>query len=265
VAGRYQLHRHLGSGGMGVVYQAHDGVLGETVALKLFRRDAFSPDPEALARVIGEVRLMRRVTHRNVVRTHDVGVSGEDHFLVMEYVEGASLAQILAARGRLPVAAVLVLGMQLARALEVVHARGVLHRDVKPENILLTADGQMKLGDFGVAVLRDAAAAHGPGRSGTPPYMAPELLLGESADVRADVFGAGAVLHESLTGQRPFRGATPAAIAASMLRGDPLPIAEEGSVPPPLIALISAALAADPERRPASAAMFHDELAGITA
>jgi O-6-methylguanine DNA methyltransferase len=265
VGGRYELRRHLGRGGMGVVYQAHDRVLDETVALKVFHADRCSGDPEQLARVVDEVRLTRRVTHPNVVRTHDVGADGGDRFLVMEYVEGVSLAHILAARGHLPLAAALVLGMQLCRALEVVHARGVLHRDVKPENILLTAEGQLKLSDFGVATLRDAVAGDGIGftATGTPPYMAPELLLGEPADVRTDVFGAGVVLHECLTGRRPFGGSTPTALAASMLRGGRLPIAADRRIPPALAQIVSAALAADPERRPGSAAALHDGLAAI--
>jgi O-6-methylguanine DNA methyltransferase len=267
VAGRYELRRHLGTGGMGVVYQAHDRVLDETVALKLIRSDQLSGDAEQLARVIDEVRLTRRVTHPNVVRIHDVGAAGADRFLVMEYVEGTSLARVLAARGRLPLAAALILGMQVCRALEAVHLRGVLHRDVKPENILLTAEGQLKLSDFGVAALRGADP---PDRAGfTPPgtlsYMAPELLLGERADVRTDIFAAGVVLHESLTGRRPFEAPTPTMLAASMLRGDRLPIADDRSVPPALARLISAVVAADPERRPASAAAFHDELAAIGA
>jgi O-6-methylguanine DNA methyltransferase len=267
VAGRYELRRHLGSGAMGVVYQAHDRVLDETVALKLLRSDQLSGDAEQLARVIDEVRLTRRVTHPNVVRIHDVGATGDDRFLVMEYVEGTSLAQILAARGRLPLAAAVILGMQLCRALEAVHRRGVLHRDVKPENILITAEGQLKLSDFGVAALRGAGVPDRAGFTppGTPSYMAPELLLGERADVRSDVFAAGVVLYESLTGRRPFEAPTPTTLAASMLRGKRLPIADDRGVPQALSQLISAAVAADPERRPASAAAFHDELAAIGA
>lgn len=264
VAGRYELRRHVGTGGMGVVYQAHDRVLDETVALKLLR-PGLSGDAERLARVIDEVRLTRRVTHPNVVRVHDVGVAGDDRFLVMEYVEGTSLARVLATRGRVPLAAALILGMQVCRALEAVHRRGVLHRDVKPENILLTAEGQLKLSDFGVAALRGADP---PDRAGfTPPgtlsYMAPELLLGERADIRTDIFAAGVVLHECLTGRLPFDAPTPTMLAASMLRGDRLPIADDRTVPRRLAQLISSAVAADPERRPGSAAAFHDELAAI--
>jgi len=264
VAGRYELRRRLGTGAMGVVYQAYDRVLEEAVALKLVRTDSAATDAQQLARVVDEVRLTRRVTHPNVVRTHDVGVDGCDRFLVMEYVEGTSLDRVLAER-RLPAAAVVVLGMQLCRALEAVHARGVLHRDVKPQNILITSQGQLKLSDFGVAALRDAVGAAGSGSTspGTPAYMAPELLFGEPAGVPAELFAAGVVLHESLTGRPPFEGRTPTALAAAMLRDDPLPIATDGSVPSALGRLVSAALAADPAQRPTSAAAFHDELAAI--
>lgn len=262
VAGRFELRRHLGTGGMGVVYEARDRVLGETVALKLLRAD-LSLDDGGLGPVAAEVRLTRRVTHPNVVRTHDVGSAGDARFLVMEYVDGVSLADLLARHGRLPVPAAIVIGLQLCRALEVVHARGVLHRDIKPQNILLTADGQVKLTDFGIAAFREAAGAQVPGHTtpGTPPYMAPELLFGEPADARTDVFAAAVVLHQALTGRLPFEASTPAALAACMLRSGPLPITDDASIPRPLAALIARALTLEPRERPASAAEFHDALA----
>jgi AraC family transcriptional regulator of adaptative response/methylated-DNA-[protein]-cysteine methyltransferase len=262
IAGRYELRRHVGTGGMGVVYEARDRVLDESVALKLLRAD-FSTDDGGLGPVVAEVRLTRRVTHPNVVRTHDVGSAGDARFLVMEYVEGVSLADLLVRHRRLPVAAAVVVGMQLCRALDVVHARGVLHRDVKPQNILLTAEGQVKLTDFGVATLREAAGAQEPALTtpGTPPYMAPELLFGEPADARTDVFAAAVVLHQTLTGRLPFEASTPTTLAARMLRGGPLPIADDASIPGPLAELITTALAAEPAERPPSAAAFHDALA----
>ena len=262
IAGRYELRRLLGTGGMGVVYEARDRVVDESVALKLLRAD-LSVGDQGLGAVAAEVRLTRRITHPNVVRTYDVGQAGDARFLVMEYVEGVSLAELLARRPRLPAAAAVILGMQLCRALEVVHARGVLHRDVKPQNILLTAEGQLKLTDFGVAALRDAAGAIAAGHTtpGTPPYMAPELLFGEPADARTDVFAAGVVLHQALTGRLPFDAPTPTGLAALMLRGAPLPIMTDASVARPLAHLVAAALAAEPNERPASAAAFHDGLA----
>jgi AraC family transcriptional regulator of adaptative response/methylated-DNA-[protein]-cysteine methyltransferase len=265
IAGRYELRRHLGTGGMGVVYEARDRVLGESVALKLLRAD-LALDDGGIGPVVAEVRLTRRVTHPNVVRTHDVGSAGDVRFLVMEYVEGVSLADLLARHGRLSVAPAVVVGLQLCRALDVVHARGVLHRDVKPQNILIAADGQVKLTDFGVAALREAAAAQAPGHStpGTPPYMAPELLFGEPADARTDVFAAAVVLHQALTGRLPFEGSTATALAACMLRGEPLPIERDTSIPQPLAELITRALALEPGERPASAAAFHDALARAT-
>ncbi len=198
-----------------------------------------------------------------MVRTHDVGSAGDARFLVMEYVDGVSLADLLARHGRLPVPAAIVIGLQLCRALEVVHARGVLHRDIKPQNILLTADGQVKLTDFGIAAFREAAGAQVPGHTtpGTPPYMAPELLFGEPADARTDVFAAAVVLHQALTGRLPFEASTPAALAACMLRSGPLPITDDASIPRPLAALIARALTLEPRERPASAAEFHDALA----
>ncbi len=264
IAGRYELRRHVGTGGMGVVYEARDRVLDESVALKLLRADLPLSD-EGIGPVVAEVRLTRRITHPNVVRTHDVGMAGDARFLVMEYVEGISLADLLARHDHLPVPAAVVVGMQLCRALDVVHARGVLHRDVKPQNILLTAEGQVKLTDFGVASLRGAAGGAAPGMTtpGTPPYMAPELLFGDPADARTDLFAAGVVLHQALTGRLPFEGSTPTELATRMLRGGPLPVASDASVPKQLADLLASVLAAEPRDRPRSAAAFHDALAVV--
>jgi AraC family transcriptional regulator of adaptative response/methylated-DNA-[protein]-cysteine methyltransferase len=265
VAGRFRLLDRLGEGGMGIVYRALDTELDEIVALKLLRPEAPVADPAVLEQVAHEVRLTRRITHPNVVRTFELGQSAGARFLVMEYVEGVSLDEVIARRGSLPPEAVVVLGMQLCRALAVVHARGVVHRDVKPQNVLLTAMGEVKLADFGIAALRESAALRAGAGSptGTPLYMAPEQLLGEAVGPRADLYAVGVVLHECLTGRVPFEARTPAALAAEILRGLPARRPSDHAIPSALGEVLGAALAADAARRPPSAAALHDRLALI--
>src|SRR5437867_4408836 len=207
LAGRYEIDRALGAGGMGVVYAARDLELDEIVALKVLRAPAGSEDTAALDRFRHELRIARRISHPHVVRTHDIGEApgegGGRRFITMEYVDGWSLAQLLERRGTLPVEATLVIGKQLCRALDVVHGQGVIHRDLKPQNILITRDGDVKLTDFGIAELDqphtpESRAPGGP--HGTLAYMAPEQLLGERVDARTDLYATAAVLWDCPTG-----------------------------------------------------------------
>ena len=268
LAGRYVVQDTLGAGGMGLVYRARDLVLGETVAVKTLRAEALAADPGALERFKDEIRLARRISHRNVVRTHDLGESEGVPFLTMEYVEGTSLAALLRERGPLPAPAVLSIAKQLCRALEVAHEQGVVHGDIKPQNLLVGRDGVLKVTDFGVARLtrrRGSPTAEGGalvGRVtgavvGTPEYMAPELLLGQEPDARTDIYAAGMVLHECLTGANPFPADTPLAFLARKLDPDDASREEAASPGTPT----SAALVA-----PASpAAALADIVARMTA
>src|SRR2546429_3680988 len=195
LAGRYEIDRVLGAGGMGIVYAARDLELDEIVALKLLRAPSGSEDAAALERFRHEVRITRRISHAHVVRTHDIGEAAGRRFITMEYVDGWSLAQLLERRGTLPLEATVVIGKQLCRALDVVHRQGVIHRDLKPQNILITRDGDVKLTDFGIAELDrphapESRAAGGP--RGTLAYMAPEQLLGERVDARTDLYATAA-------------------------------------------------------------------------
>src|SRR5438046_2357584 len=195
LAGRYEIDRVLGAGGMGIVYAARDLELDEIVALKLLRAPSGSEDAAALERFRHEVRITRRISHAHVVRTHDIGEAAGRRFITMEYVDGWSLAQLLERRGTLPLEATVVIGKQLCRALDVVHGQGVIHRDLKPQNILITRDGDVKLTDFGIAELDqphtpESRAAGGP--HGTLAYMAPEQLLAEPLDARTDHYATAA-------------------------------------------------------------------------
>ena len=260
VAGRYELQRRLGAGGMGVVYLARDTALGESVAVKVLRPEVHIADPTAIERFKAEIRLARRITHRNVVRTYDLGSDDGLLFLTMEHVAGTSLAELLASHGRLPVRATVAIGAQLCRALEAAHAQGVVHRDVKPQNLLVRPDGVLKVLDFGVArAVRAAGGITTGGASvGTPEYMAPEQLFGETVDARADLYAAGAVLYECLTGRTPYGSGAPALLASRAMSGPPPAIATlRDDVPPALADLVLRALAPTREARPRSAAEMH--------
>src|SRR3989337_2513457 len=144
---------------MGMVFKAVDAELGEVIAIKALKQELLGEDPTALERFKSEIRLARRISHRNVVRTHDLGEFSGVYFITMEYVEGTSLKQLIRERGRLPLAVTLTVGKQLCRALEVAHEQGVIHRDIKPQNMVVEADGVLKVMDFGIARLAKSRAA----------------------------------------------------------------------------------------------------------
>ena len=254
VARRWEIERVLGVGGGGVVYRALDRELAETVALKTLRPEALAGGPAALERFKDEIRFARRISHPNVVRIHDIGEDAGTWFITMEHVAGTSLAELLARVGRLPPEVTRALGAQLCQALEVAHAQGIIHRDVKPQNIMLQPDGVLKVMDFGIARLAERSSGMTvTGMAvGTPAYMAPEQLLGEHVDARVDVYAAGVVLYECLTGRRPL-----SPVAGRTPTGVEPPHVVEPSVPATLSAAVLRALAADPDERPPSAAALH--------
>ena len=254
VGGRYEIFEVVGQGGGGHVFRAIDLELGGDVAIKCLRKHVLDEDPALLEWFKSEIRLGRRITHPNVVRTHDYGDDDGVAFITMEYVRGVSLRGLLEARGRLCLGACLSLGIQLFRALQAAHDQGVVHRDVKPGNVLLSTVGVVKVMDFGIARLLDGAEGDVVDAAGTLGYMAPEQLLGEEVDSRADLFAAGALLFECLTGQRPYHAPNPMALVSLVLAG-PAPQACEwnSDVSPTLSTLLTSLLAADPASRPASA------------
>jgi serine/threonine-protein kinase len=276
LADRYALEDVLGAGGTGVVYKATDRTLGETVAIKMLRPELLVDHPRAREELKHELRLTRRVSHRNVVRTHDFGSSRGVPFLTMEYVEGPSLASVLAERGALPHDMVLALARQLVRALEAAHEQGVMHGDLKPANVLVAMDGTVKVTDFGVATLvrrpwanRSATEAVAPPRLagaiiGTPEYMAPELLLGGTPDARTDLYAAGVLLQECLTGALAFPRDTPRGFLARKLDTPARPaLARPEGEPRSLEALIAWMTSAEAKHRPPSASAVGDVLARL--
>ena len=265
---RYEIKEILGEGGMGTVFKAVDTELGEVIAIKTLKQDFLSQDSTALERFKSEIRLARRISHRNVVRTHDLGENSGVYFITMEYVEGKSLKDLIKSRGRLPLAITLSVGKQLARALEVAHEQGVIHRDIKPQNMVVEPDGVLKVMDFGIARLATRKPQSGVTQAGTvigtPEYMAPEQLAGDDVDHRVDIYAAGCVLYECLTGRPPFTADTPYQLIAKLLEETaPSPRSLNAEVPPALDALIMAALSKDPSGRPQTALVLHDRLAQI--
>ncbi len=268
LAGRYEIKSVLGMGGMGVVYRAMDRELGEPVAIKTLKGDAMAADPALLQRFKDEIRLARKITHRNVVRTHDLGEVEGMYYITMEFVEGQSLKHLIQSRGQLPVNVTLTVGKQLCRALEVAHEQGVIHRDIKPQNLILDPSGTLKVMDFGIARLatRTEGVTQAGMAIGTPEYMAPEQLLGDAVDFRADLYAAACVLFECLTGRTPFVADSPITLVAKQLEeAPPSPASLNAAVPDALATLILRTLSKDPNERPPSAAALHDELEAIHA
>ena len=267
-ANRYDVKEVLGMGGMGVVYRAFDRELQEPVAIKTLRPEAMAGETVALERFKQEIRLARKIAHRNVVRTYDLGEVGGMYYLTMEYVEGTSLKQLITSRGRLPIPVTLTVGKQLCRALEVAHEQGVIHRDIKPQNIVVEPSGFLKVMDFGIARLATPASGKGLTKEGTsigtPDYMSPEQLSGMELDARSDLYAGGVVLFECVTGRVPFEAETTWALVAKHLEEEPPdPRTVNSEVPEGLARIILRAMAKRPADRYQSAGQMHDALADL--
>ncbi len=250
LADRYELRALLGEGGMGTVFCAHDGELDEDVALKVLHAEA-ATDPAALSRFLREVKLARRVTHRNVARTFDLGVHEGLRFLTMELIVGQSLAAHFG-RSRASLPETLRLAAEIARGLAAAHGAGVVHRDLKPENVMLSED-RVVITDFGIARAADGVAdALRTGTIvGTPAYMAPEQLESRAVDGRTDVYALGTMLFELLTGGLPFQGDSAIAIAAQRLTADPPSVRHvDAALPESVASLVDDMLARRREDRP---------------
>ena len=248
VTGRYRIERPLGHGAMSTVDLAHDIELDRPVALKRLAEN-LARDDDLRARFQREARLAARLMHPNVVQIYDVGEDDDGRpFIAMEYVAGATLAELLRRRGPLPSTEVAELGIQLCAGLAAAHAAGLVHRDVKPQNLLLREDGVLKLGDFGVAFGLEGTRLTMAGTVlGTAAYFAPEQARGEEVTAAADLYGAGAVLYDLLTGRPPRNPATIAELS------DTTTIPPPEGAPPELARIVMRCLAADPADRPASA------------
>ena len=252
VAGRYRIIGRIGRGGMGEVYRADDLTMGQSVALKFLPPDV-ARNPRWLERLRSEVRLARTVTDPHVCRVHDLVEHEGESFIAMEYVDGEDLASLLRRIGRLPRDKAVQLARQLCQGLAAAHDQGVLHRDLKPANVMIDGRGQVRITDFGIAALAGEGLEGGP-RAGTPAYMAPEVLSGQSAAVRSDIYALGLVLYEMLTGRQAFKAHSLDEYAHLHRETTPVAPAELISdVDASLSRLVMACLAKDPAERPTTA------------
>ncbi len=264
IAGRYRILATLGRGGMGDVYKVRDTKLQEEMALKLLRPE-IAHDPDVIQRFRNELKLARKITHRNVCRVFDFHEEEGTPFITMEYVEGENLKSLIKRRGGLPEPEAVGIAIQIAEGLEEAHGLGVVHRDLKPQNIMIEPGGRAKVMDFGIArFLQDPGLTQTGQMIGTPDYLSSEQAAGETADHRADLYALGVILFEMTTGRLPFEGDTALSViakhreAAAKNPRDVNPDISEG-----LGDLILRCLEKDPKRRPQSSKELMEDLRGL--
>jgi beta-lactam-binding protein with PASTA domain len=263
LGGRYRLVELLGQGGMATIYRARDAQLDRDVAVKLLRTE-FGQDPDFLARFRDEARSAASLNHPNIVSVFDFGEGADGPYIVMELIDGQDLGAILRENGALPPRQAARVTAEVAKALHAAHVKGIVHRDVKPSNVLIGRDGRVKVADFGIARALTEAQFTLPGVTmGSVHYFSPEQARGETATVASDIYSLGIVLYESLTGQRPFSGDGAAAVALARLTSTPpRPSALRPGTPSELDAIVTRAMALDPAARYASAASMASALEG---
>ena len=266
LSGRYRLQRLIATGGMGQVWEAVDSRLGRRVAVKVLKQE-YSSDPEFIERFRAEARTVAMLNHPGIAAVHDYGETdmdgeGRTAYLVMVLVNGEPLNSVIKRTGRLSLRHALDMLEQTGRALQVAHAAGLVHRDVKPGNILITPNGQVKLTDFGIAKAVDAAPVTQTGMvMGTAQYIAPEQALGEDATAASDVYALGVVGYEAVSGKRPFTGEGALTVAMKHIKETPAPLPAD--LPPNVRELIEITLVKNPGMRYSTGGQFADAVAAV--
>ena len=263
IVGRYRISERIGRGGMASVYRAHDPSIDRIIAIK-FLHAALCEEDEYRTRFLREARAAGMLSHPNIVTVHDVGEIDGRPYMTMELIEGEALSEVMA-RGPMPVREVLVLGVQLAKALHYAHGKGIVHRDIKPSNIALLPDGRsVKVMDFGIAHLDSTTGAQHTRVGdvlGTPQYMSPEQTKGAKIDGRSDLFSVGIILYQMLAGTPPFQGDSVVALAVKIANEEPVPIEKlRPDLPQAVRRIVERCLAKAPERRFQSGAALADAI-----
>jgi serine/threonine-protein kinase len=265
--GKYEIRRELGQGAMGIVYEGFDPMIGRRVALKTVRREQLDRTEveEILARFKREAQAAGRLSHPNIVQIYEYGEDDGTAFIAMEFIEGRELKEPLDANERFPMQEIVRIMTQLLEALDYSHRNGVVHRDIKPSNIILLKDGAVKVADFGIARVESSTLTQAGSVLGTPSYMSPEQFMGQTVDGRSDLFSAGVILYQFLTGEKPFTGAL-TTIMHKVLKEEPAAPSELNvQVPRPFDALIRKALAKRPDERFQNGHEFADALKAAAA
>ena len=254
LADRYRLTEQIGMGGMAIVYKAIDLRTGHNVAVKVLRPE-FNEDSEFIGRFQREAEAASKMTHHNIVNLLDVGMDGDNRYLVMEYVQGKTLKDVIQERGRLSAPLACQIAIRILSALEHAHRNGIVHRDIKPQNILVHADGHIKVADFGIARIADSSTlTKGDMVMGSVHYFSPEQARGEGASAVSDIYSTGIVLYEMLTGRVPYDGENPVAVAMQHLHAQPVPIQSLApDVPPAVVHVCMRAMEKNPAMRYQSA------------
>ncbi|MGH2681008.1 MAG: Stk1 family PASTA domain-containing Ser/Thr kinase [Actinomycetota bacterium] len=259
---RYEVEAPLGSGGMAEVWRGHDRVLNRTVAIKTLLSQ-FARDTSFVDRFRREAQAAARLNHHGIVSVYDSGTDGDTPYIVMQYIEGRTLADFLGSGKTLPPMQAAQIAKEIAEALAAAHAQGVIHRDIKPANVMITREGKVLVMDFGIArmISGPETAPQTSAVLGTASYLSPEQAQGQSADARSDIYALGVVLYEMLTGRPPFTGDSPMAIAYKHVNATPpAPSAANPDVPPELDAVVMRALSKNPANRYQSGQEFADDL-----
>ncbi len=263
--GRYEIVRVLGSGAMGIVYEGLDTRLNRQVAIKTIIKSALADSEQAAdysARFMREAQAVAKLNHANIVTVYDFGEEGDVAYFVMEFIQGNELKQFIDSGVRFPLSKSLNMMIKLLDALDYAHSQGIVHRDIKPANIMIDKAGKLKLTDFGVVKFVDSQEGTQAGTMvGTPGYMSPEQILGTGVSPKSDIFAAGVILYQLLTGKKPFVGDGVFIVQQKIVNEDPAPPSSiDATLPPFLDQIVSKALAKKPEQRYANASEFADDL-----
>jgi serine/threonine protein kinase len=265
LANRYRIEARIGSGGMAEVYRGFDPVLSRTVAIKILLTQ-FARDRSFVERFRREAQAAARLNHPNIVGVYDTGADGETQFIVMEFIEGRTLSDFLGAGRRLTPVQAAEVAQKICGALAAAHAQGVIHRDIKPGNVMVTRDGTVKVMDFGIARISTGVetAPQTSAVLGTAAYLSPEQAQGAPVDARTDIYSLGTVLYEMLVGRPPFTGDSPVAIAYKQVNEQPVPPSQlNPDVPPRLDAVVMRALSKNPANRYQTALEFSEDLTRV--